>query len=78
MRNQCCKCKQRIDYWDFYMQSEEGKICSACLVEQSAPESEIRQLFRQAPSRRAGLAALREMRIRDLESEPLVLAGHHG
>ncbi|MGE4291061.1 MAG: hypothetical protein AB7E32_02515 [Desulfovibrio sp.] len=80
MKNQCAKCKQSIDNWDFYVVGDSGKICSSCLVEQEIPSQEYASLFKTSAIRKESalripdLPGLEEIRLVDLEREPLFLA----
>lgn len=77
MKNQCSKCQHGIANWDFYVQSESGKICSSCLVEQEPTGQEFTSLFKVSAAQQelglriAALQGLEELGLRDLEQEPL-------
>lgn len=74
MKNQCSKCRQAIDSWDFYVESRSGKICSSCLVAQELPSQEYQALFKLSTS----TVSMGELGQRELEAEPLMLARSSG
>ncbi len=59
----CSLCRARIDELDFYFETDQGRVCSSCLVVSRVPRDTLANMF---PPPDNGSGREREMNEEDL------------